>query len=70
MARIIADRDLNLSILFNELMENFITVSSAVFVPTNVTPTLALDASAATLAQVRNVLGTLLTTLQATGIIK
>jgi hypothetical protein len=66
MARIISERDLNLAILFS----NAVIKSADTYTPTNVTPLRTFDATTATLDNVRHVLGTLIDSLQDSGIIK
>ena len=66
MARIIADRDLNLAILFSASVNRSIDA----YTPSNVSDLKTFDASSATLDNVRNVLGSLILTLQGSGIIR
>lgn len=66
MVRIIAERDLNLAVLFAAAVVR----STDAYTPTNVTPLKTFDATAATLDDVRHVLGTLIASLQDAKIIQ
>ena len=66
MARLIAERDLNLAVLFAAS----VVPSTDVYTPTNVTPLKTFDATTATLDNVRHVLGTLVATLQESKLIQ
>ena len=66
MVRIIAERDLNLAVLFAAS----VIKSTDAYTPTNVTPLMTFDATTATLGDVRNVLGTLIASLQDSKIIQ
>lgn len=72
MARIIAERDLNLAALFSELMVSAvpITPSNDSYSVSNLTTLRTYDAASVSLDELARVLGSLIDSLQGTGIIQ